>query len=49
MWTPWGPGEVSCTESCPHFGSIDIKKAYFGTQQSVLDTEVDVLISGVSL
>ena len=19
MWTPWGPGEVSCIESCPHF------------------------------
>ena len=19
MWTPWGPGEVSCIEKCPHF------------------------------
>ena len=19
LWTPWGPGEVSCIERCPHF------------------------------
>ena len=19
LWTPWGPGEVSCIEGCPHF------------------------------
>ena len=19
MWAPWGPGDVSCIERCPHF------------------------------
>ena len=19
LWTPWGPGQVSCIETCPHF------------------------------
>ena len=19
LWTPWGPGKVSCVERCPHF------------------------------
>ena len=29
MWTPWGLGEVSCIERCPHFrGKISIKNAY---------------------
>ena len=29
MWTPLGPGEVSCIERCPHFrGKISIKNAY---------------------
>ena len=22
LWTPWGPGEVSCIERCPHFRGI---------------------------
>ena len=21
LWTPWGPGKVSCVERCPHFRS----------------------------
>ena len=23
LWTPWGPGEVSCIERCPRFRSIE--------------------------
>ena len=24
LWTPWGPGEVPCTERCPHFRNPSI-------------------------
>ena len=24
LWTPWGPGEVSCIERCPHFRNPSI-------------------------
>ena len=41
LWTPWGPGEVSCMERCPLLG-INL-----GTEQSVLNTEVS-LFQGVS-
>ena len=28
-WTPWGPGEVSCIEKCPHFrGEFILKKGH---------------------
>ena len=37
LWTPWGPGEVSCIERCPHFGG-----------ESALNTEVS-LFQGCSL
>ena len=31
MWTPWGPGKVSCIERCPHFrNKYIIKIAYLG-------------------
>ena len=31
LWTPWGPGEVSYIERCPHFrGNYTLKKAYLG-------------------
>ena len=31
LWTPWGPGEVSCIVRCP--------LSILGTQKSVLNTE----------
>ena len=32
MWTPWGPGEVSCIERCPHFrGKFMLRKHIWGT------------------
>ena len=24
LWKPWGPGEVSCIERCPHFRNTSI-------------------------
>ena len=44
LWTSWGPGEVSSIERCPHFRG---KESVFGTQQSVLITEVSLFL-GVS-
>ena len=35
LWTPWGPGEVSCRERCPHF-----RGKFLLNWQSVLHTEV---------
>ena len=26
LWTPWGPGEVSCIERCPQFRGNFIRK-----------------------
>ena len=42
MWTPWGPGEVSCIERCPHFkGKCTFMKAYLGHNKvSLINTEV---------
>ena len=30
MWAPWGPGVLSCIESCPHFRDNYVMKAYLG-------------------
>ena len=43
LWTPWGPGEVSCIERCPHFRGINLlQESVFGTQISVLSTEMSL-------
>ena len=32
MRTPWGPGKVSCIESCPHFrGKFTLRKRIWDT------------------
>ncbi len=46
MWTPWGPGEVSCIERCPHFRAtyIYIKKTLLAKYPKYKS----VLISGMA-
>ena len=37
-WTPWGPGEVSCIERCPHFRGIFTLRKHCWL--SILNTKV---------
>ena len=47
LWTPWGPGEVSCIERCPHFrGRFILRKHVWDIAKCPLYK--GVLISGVS-
>ena len=47
MWTPWGPGEVSCIERCPHFrGKFLLRKHIWDIAKCPQCR--GVLISGVS-
>ena len=47
MWTPWGPGEVSCIERCPLFrGKFTLRKHIWDVAKCPLCR--GVLISGVS-
>ena len=47
LWTPWGPGEVSCIERCPHFrGRFILRKHIWDIAKCPLYK--GVLISGVS-
>ena len=47
LWTPWGPGEVSCIERCPHFrGKFTLGKHIWDTAKCPYYR--GVLISGVS-
>ena len=42
MWTPWGPGEVSCIERCPHFrGKFTLRKHNWDIVK-YLNTEVSL-------
>ena len=43
LWTPWGPGEVSCIEKCPHFRGNNILRKY------IIWNIAKCLISEVSL
>ena len=44
LWTRhWGPGKLSCIESCPHFcGKFVLRKQIWDIAQSVLNTEVSI-------
>ena len=49
MWTPWGPGEVSCIERCPHFGNPSIVDTLgdlvkFPVQKGVLTSGVNLYL-----
>ena len=47
LWTPWGPGEVSCIERCPHLrGKFTLGKHIWDTAKYPYYR--GVLISGVS-
>ena len=44
MWTPWGPGEVSCIERCPHFRGKFLLRKHIGDIESVHNTEVSLFL-----
>ena len=50
LWTPWGPGEMSCIERCPH---LSLRGIHTYLRKHIWDTAKrplarGVLISGVS-
>ena len=37
MWTPWGPGEVSCIKRCSHFrGKLNLRRHILGHNKESL-------------
>ena len=47
LWTPWGPGKVSCLEGCPHFKGKFLQRKH-SWDIAKCPYYRGVLISGVS-
>ena len=42
LWTPWGPGKVSCIERCPHLRGKFLFRKHIWDIASVFNTEVSI-------